>query len=140
MLERQAVRMQRLPWKLDRSQHVWSIDVSLLPDQRVTAQPGLETDLVALARDQPYFDQRRAFERLENAVTADRFLPRRVAGAGPLLYQSLLVPHEVIAPRAFGRLRMAVDNRQVDALRFPPPELILQRLLRSRRPRKHDQA
>ena len=60
MQERQPMRVQRLALELDGAQRVGTVDVALLADERVPAQPGLDADLVAAAGLQPHFDQRRS--------------------------------------------------------------------------------
>ena len=98
--ERQPERVQRLARKRNRAQRVRPVDVALLADQRVPAQPRLDPDLVALAGHEAHLDQRRAAERFDHAVVADRFLAARIARVRLFLNQRLRVPDEVIAPRA----------------------------------------
>jgi hypothetical protein len=53
----QPVRVQCLPPERNRSQRVAAVDVPLLPDQHMPAQPRLDPDLIAAAGAQPDFDQ-----------------------------------------------------------------------------------
>ena len=58
VLERQAVRVQRLPAKGDRPQRVGAIDVTFLPHEGMAAKPGLDPNLIAPSRVQAHFDER----------------------------------------------------------------------------------
>src|SRR5258707_2268650 len=121
--------MERLSRKRDRAQRVRPVDVTLLADQRVTTQPRLDADLIALAGDEPHFDQRRPRELFDHLVMADRLLALRVARVRFLLNQRFQVPDEVIAPDTGWRRRVAVHDRLIDALRLTTFELLLQRVL-----------
>src|SRR2546427_2018965 len=140
MPERQPVSVQRLPRERNRSEMIRPEDVPLLADEHVPAQPRLEANLVAPAGDQLDFDQRRAAESLDDAVLADSFLAARIARARLLLYQRMLIPHEMIAPRAGGWTRVAVHHRTVDARRLVLLELFFQPRLRVGALREDDEA
>src|SRR5262249_43844845 len=45
MLKREPAGMQRLAWKRNRAERVGAVDVALLANQRVAAQPRLQADL-----------------------------------------------------------------------------------------------
>ena len=47
--ERQPVRMQRLPRKLNRAQRLGPISIPRLANKRVTVQPSLQSDLIPAA-------------------------------------------------------------------------------------------
>ena len=130
MAERQPEGVERLPRKRNRAEGVRPVDVALFADQRVAAQARLDPNLIPLSGHQAHLDQRRRLERLDHAVMADRFLAARVARVRFLLNQRLQIPDQVIAPRALGRRRVAVDDRPIDALGLMPLELLLQRRLR----------
>src|SRR5437773_6813203 len=115
MPQRQPIRVQRLTRERDRSEMIRTEDVALLTDEHVPAQPRLKSNLVALARDQLHLDERGVAKSLDDAVVAHRFLAARIARARLLLYQRIPIPHEMIAPRAGGRTRVAVYHRTVDA-------------------------
>src|SRR2546422_9066921 len=115
MPDRQPVGVQRLPRECNRSEMIRSEDVPLLADEHVPAQPRLEANLVAPAGDQLDFDQRRAAESLDDAVLADGFLAARIARGRLLLYQRMLIPHEMIAPRAGGWTPVAGHHRTAAA-------------------------
>ena len=65
MCKGQPVRVQRLTGKFDRAELIRSIDIAALAYESMSTQSRLKTDLVAFARAQAYFDQRRLFEPLE---------------------------------------------------------------------------
>src|ERR1700722_18791519 len=127
MAEREAERVQRLSGKRDRPQQVRAVDVALLADERVAAQPCLYADLVALAGDEAHFDQRGLAIALDHAVLADRFLASRIARMRLFLNERLLIPHESIAPLARRGIWTAVHHGLIHARRFVPQELILER-------------
>jgi hypothetical protein len=54
--ERQPVRMQRLPRKLNRAQRAGPVSIPRLANQRVAVQPSLEPDLIPAPGDQPDLD------------------------------------------------------------------------------------
>ena len=56
--EREPECVERLPRKVDRPQHVGAEHVALLADQRVSVQPGLQANLIALAGMEANLDQR----------------------------------------------------------------------------------
>src|ERR1041384_4713825 len=64
----------------------------------------------------------------------------RIARMRPLLDQRLAIPHEMIAPGAALRIRMAVDEREIHAFRLALDELLLHRLLRTRIFGEYDEA
>ena len=113
MFERQPVRVERLARKRNRPERVRPVRVALFADQRVASQPRLNADLIPPPRHQPHLDQRRALERLEHRVVADRLLAARIAGVGFLLNQRSVVPHQMVAP---GAGRLATGGRT------PPPD------------------
>jgi hypothetical protein len=55
--ERQPVRMQRLPRKLNRAQRLGPISIPRLPNKRVTVQPSLQPDLIPPAGYQANLDE-----------------------------------------------------------------------------------
>jgi hypothetical protein len=82
MAERQLERVQRLALELNRPDRVGAVGVALLADKRVAAQPGLNADLVAPPGGQPHLDQRRAVERLEDAIVTDGLAGLRIVWCG----------------------------------------------------------
>src|SRR4051812_28693811 len=78
MAKCQTVRVQRLTRERDRPEIVGSVDITLLADEGVPAQPRLNPNLVAPPGDQRHLDQRRAGQPLDDAVAADRLLAARV--------------------------------------------------------------
>ena len=79
MVEAELERVQRLPAEPDGPQDFRAVDVALLADQGVAAQPGLNPDLVAPPGPQPDLDQRRVAEGLDGAVVRDRLAAARDA-------------------------------------------------------------
>ena len=65
MRERETERVQRLTRKRDRPQLVRPVDVAPLADERVSAQPRLQANLIALPRFEPDFDERRRGKLLD---------------------------------------------------------------------------
>src|SRR5438309_10992642 len=106
MTEGQPERVQRLPGALNRPQRGRPEHVPLLAHERVSAQPRLNSDLIALAGDQPDFDERRVLERLENSVLAHGFLAVWITRMGLLLNERSPIPHELIAPGTGRRNRV----------------------------------
>src|SRR4029453_11995376 len=128
--EREPMRVQRLAWKRNWPQLLGAEAVPPLADQGVPAEPGLNPDLVSLPGLEAHFEKRCLPELLDAAIAAHRLGALRIARMRPLLDESLAIPHEVIAPGAFTRIRMTVHQREIDAFRFPLHELLLQCLLR----------
>ena len=60
VLKRQAVRVQRLTAKGDRSQRVGTVNVTFFPYEGVAAKPSLNPNLIASSRVQAHLDQRGA--------------------------------------------------------------------------------
>src|SRR5436190_21679714 len=129
--------VQRLARKRNRPQPLGSVNVASLPDQRVPAQTRLNPDLVSLSGLQTHFEKGNVGELLDDAITAHCLGPLRVARVRPLLDERLAIPDEVIAPRPLRWLGSPVDQRQVDTLRFPLNELLLECLLRAWILREH---
>src|SRR5579884_3058096 len=98
MIEGEPPGMQRVTLELDRPQRPGTVGVALFADQRVSAQPRLEADLVAAAGREPDLDQRRVAEALDRPVIADRICAARIAGMRLLLDERLLVPDQPIRP------------------------------------------
>ena len=73
--------VKRLTRKFDRVQPIGTGDVAALADERMSAQSGLQADLVALSGLQPHFDQRCDTERLEDPIDADGLSRARVPRA-----------------------------------------------------------
>src|SRR5215471_6752107 len=140
MCKGQPVRVQRLTGKFDRAELIRSIHIAALAYEGMSTQSRLKTDLVAFARLQAYFDQRRLFEPLEQVVPADSVLSTGIAWMGLLLDERLPIPHQSIFPDTGGRIGMAVHDRAVDALHRVTLELILQGGLRRGVLCKHDKA
>jgi hypothetical protein len=137
MPEREAISVQRLPWKRNGPQCVRAVDVPALAHQGMAAQARLNPDLIPLPCLKLHLEERRVAELLDDAVVAHRFRALRIPRMRALLNQRLAIPDEVIAPRAIAGLGMAVDEREVDALRLAVNELLLQCLLRPRVLGKH---
>jgi len=133
----QTISVQGLAWKRNGPQRVRAVDVPALAHERMTAQARLNPDLIPLPRLKLHFEERRVAELLDDAVVAHRFRALRIPRMRALLNQRLAIPDEVIAPRAIAGLGMAVDEREVDALRLAVNELLLQCLLRPRVLGKH---
>src|SRR5688572_26549373 len=55
----QSIRMERLSLECDRANRLRSVGVALFPHERMTAQAGLDADLVSSSRLKPHLDQRR---------------------------------------------------------------------------------
>src|SRR5690349_21260710 len=100
MRKRETGRVERLAGERNRPQAVGPEDVALFAHEGVAAKPRLRPDLIALAGDEPYFEQRRPVERLHDAVVAHGFFSARVSWMRFLLHERRLIPHEVVAPRA----------------------------------------
>src|SRR5262245_33281795 len=140
MPERKLERMQGLPRKFDRPERRGAEDVSLLADQRVSTQPRLDANLVALAGHQANLDERRLRKLLDHAVFADGVFPGAIARVCLLLNQCTLIPGEPIAPDTRCRHGAAVDNRSIDAFGLVPYELRPERRLRGRMFGKQDES
>ena len=138
--EPQSMGVQRLTAERNRSQVVGTVSVALLPDQGVAAEPGLQTNLVAAAAFKPDFEQRGLRELLEDTITADGFLRPRIAPIGFLLNECLVVPGEMIAPRASWRVGLPINDREIHPFGLTAPELVLEACLRLRLHRKEHQA
>src|SRR5436190_16245412 len=106
--------MKCLAAKLNRTQRTWSVDVSVLADERVPAKPRLDSDLIATSGMESDFYQRRARECFEHGIPTERLLPAWIAGMSFLLNQRFLVPHEDVAPGSFTRIGRSVHDRPVD--------------------------
>src|SRR2546425_310271 len=139
MTEREPSRVKRLARKRDRPQQVGSEHIALLANERVTAQAGLQSNLVALARAQPDFDERCGLERLDDTVVADGVLPARVARMSLFLNQRFRIPDESIPPGSSRGIRMSVHHGQIDSLGLSALELPSQLLLSSRVFGEYDQ-
>src|SRR5436190_4896763 len=107
------MRMKRLPGKVNGTQIVGSVDVATLADERVTAQPRLQADLVPLAGLEPHFDERRRVKTLDDAILADGIFAARVARMGLLLDEVCLIPHQTVSPGSRQRRGVAVHDREV---------------------------
>src|SRR5687768_12605883 len=140
MAKRQPVGVQRMAAKLDRPPLVRTEDIATLADQRVTAQPRLDANLIALARVQAHFDERRLGKRLQHPILAAGVDTLRIARVRFLLDRRALVPHETIPPLSGRRIGMSVDDSPVDARGLAAPELHPQVLLRARVRRKDDES
>src|SRR5690349_5926326 len=66
--ERQPVRVQRMATELNRTKAVRSVDVALLADKCVAAQPRLNANLVATAGSELDFDQAGPAQRFDGPV------------------------------------------------------------------------
>src|ERR1044071_6787129 len=119
VLERQPPGVQGLAPEVDVTKVVGTEYVALLADQRMAAQPRLESNLVALARLQTNLDQRRTREALQHPVVADRLLRLRVTRMRLLLNECLLVPDKVVTPHAFSRLGLTIHDGPVNPFRLP---------------------
>src|SRR5437762_3090472 len=108
MLHRQASRVKRLTPKVDRPRLGRSEDVPLFAHERMTAQPGLNANLIALAGHQPHLYQRGTGVAFDHPVLTDRVFPSRIASMRLLLNQRALIPDEGISPRPGWRRRMSV--------------------------------
>src|SRR4030095_3652689 len=110
MAERQPMRVQRLACKRNRPQLLGTEDVAPFADERVPTQPRLNSDLVSLAGFEPHFEKRRVVGLLDDGIAAQRLGALRVARVRPFLNERRAIPDEVIAPRAFTRIWMAVHQ------------------------------
>ena len=110
-----------------------------LTNERVSADCGLNANLISTAGPQPHFEQRRTTQILDHGVFADRVLGVRIVRPGGFLNERRRIPGETITPRSGSRLQVTLDDRQVDALRFAPPELLDERPLRRSGSRKNDE-
>src|SRR5206468_10027779 len=135
----QTIRVQRLATKRDRPQVLGPERITPFPDERVTAEPCLDANLIATARDERYLDQRCRLELFDHPVVADRLLAARITRVGLLLDQRLVVPRQPITPRARRRMGMAVNDGPIHALGAVPLELIFQMLAGGRRPGEQHQ-
>ena len=138
MFNGQARRVQRLTAEIDRPQSLRTKRIAPLADEGMAPQPCLDPDLIALPGDEPDLNQGCLREGLDDAVLAGRFLPARISSVGLFLDQRSIVPDQMIAPGTGCRFRMSVDDRLVDAFRFVPEELLLQRRLRGGMPGEDD--
>jgi hypothetical protein len=131
--KREAMRVQCLPGKVDRTDICGPIDISLLAHKRVTAQAPLDPNLVALPCVQPDLDERSVLERLDGAVLSDRFFTARIGRVRLPLNERGLVPYQHVTPGPGRRHRVSVNQCDVHTFRLPSSELILERSLRSQR-------
>lgn len=111
-----------------------------LADERMPAQRRLNANLIPLAGAQPDLDQRRITKLFDDAILADRLHRAWIARRRRLLRERALIPCEPIAPDPLPRHGMVFNHCPVHALRRTLDELLLERLLRSRAAREHDQA
>src|SRR5687767_8511166 len=93
MGKRQSIGVKRVPREIDGHPLV-ADDVATFAHERMAMQTCLQSNLIALAGVQPYFEERGVTKRLERSVAADGFLAVGVAAMGPLLNEGLVVPHE----------------------------------------------
>src|SRR4030095_7424601 len=75
----QPMSVKRLPGKVNGTEIVGPVDVATLADERVTAQPRLQSNLVPLAGTEPHFDERCRGKTLDDAILADGVFSARVA-------------------------------------------------------------
>src|SRR5690348_616618 len=108
MREREAVRVERLAWKRNRPELLRPVHVPLLAAEGVAAHPRLKANLVALAGDEPHFDERCRVEGFDEAVFADRFFAARIAWMRFLLHQRAPIPDQMVAPGSRLRRRPSV--------------------------------
>ena len=102
MTECEAIRVNRLAWKRDRTQEIGTENIALLADEGVAAQASLEPDLVSLAGPQSHLDERRRLERLDDAVFADGLLAAGIVRMRLLLNERPGVPDQRVAPDPSG--------------------------------------
>jgi hypothetical protein len=102
----------------------------------VSVQGRLQPDLIAASALQPHLDQGRVCKRLDRAIAGNRSRTARVARVRCLLDERFLVPLEDVAPCALRRLRMAIDDGEVNTVGGARLELGLQVRLRVRRSRE----
>ena len=140
MLERQPVCVKRLASEWNRHLRPGALGVQAFADQGVPMKPGLNADLISLARLQPYLQERSAAQRLEHAVMGHSLLFFRIARMRSLLEKGVSVPHQIVAPGSLWRPWMSVHDGKVQALGDPPQKLILQVLLRANALREHHEA
>src|SRR5689334_16684606 len=98
MAHREAARVECVAAELDPAERSWSVDVSVLTDERVAAKARLDPDLIATASMERDFDQGGGGKPLEHDVAASRFVAARIFWMRFLLNQRLLVPDEHVAP------------------------------------------
>src|SRR6476660_2642328 len=79
MPEPEPARVKRLTRELNRPEKIGTVRVPLFTDERVTAEPRLQPNLIAFPGDEPDLDERRALERFDHLVGTDRFLGARIA-------------------------------------------------------------
>ena len=87
--EAQSMGVQRLTTERNRSQVVGTVSVALLADQGVTAQAGLQTNLVAASAFEPDLQEGCVLELFDDTIPADGFLRPGVAPIGLFLDQRL---------------------------------------------------
>ena len=127
MHDAEAPGMECLPWKVNESNILRSIDVPLLADQRVAAQPRLQADLVAPAGHEADLDQGRVHaECLNDLVVAAGFGGTRIVRVRLALDERFLIPDKVVAPGSSGRRRYAVYESEIDSFGLVAAKLILQ--------------
>ena len=82
MDETDAIGVQGLASERNWTQRFRPVDVALLADERVAAQLGLHTNLVATPGPKLHLDQRGIAKSLHGAVVGDRLAAARVTRVG----------------------------------------------------------
>src|SRR3954454_24141572 len=100
MTERQPIRMQCLPRKLNRTQRLGPISIPRLANERMPVEASLQPDLIAAPSDQPHLDQGRTTQRLNHSILTSRFLTLRIPRMRLFLDQRFVIPYEMVMPRA----------------------------------------
>ena len=140
MTESQPERVQGLTFEVNGRGGRNGGAIPPLTDERVPAYRCLYANLISTAGPELHFEQRRIAQILDDGVFADRVLSVRVVRPGGFLNERSRMPGEAIPPRSGSRFGMTLDDRQVDAFRFAPPELLDERPLRRSGPRKNDES
>src|SRR5689334_25182815 len=87
-------RVKRLTGELDRPQRFRAKHVPPFADERMAAQPRLNANLIALARVEPYFDERRVPELLDDAIVTHGVSAFGISGMRASLNQRFRIPHQ----------------------------------------------
>ena len=112
--------------------------VPRIAQDRVAMVGEMDADLIAAARFEPHLDDGRVGELLLHAIVRDRQLAARLVARRVLI--EALAGGEVRAIRARVAFELAGDDGDVQSLRLPLLELLLQRLEHALRLGEHEHA
>src|SRR5688572_7195805 len=131
MVKRQPPRVQCLTLEVDRPRLDACRRVAPLTHERVSADRGLDSDLISSTGPQSNFDEACTLQFLEDAIIADGVLRIGIFPNDRLLDQGLCIPDQPIFPGAMRRMDVPVHDGSIDALGLTLTKPLSQRSLRA---------